>query len=69
MEGIASVLGVSLVGLKMEKEARVTGREPLEESGRRYARRSSQTKQSAAGLVRALNLSITGVTHGQVPAP
>ena len=53
----------------MEKEARVTGREPLEESGRRYARRSSQTKQSAAGLVRAVNLSVTGVTHGQVPAP
>lgn len=63
-----------LVCLKMEKEARVTGREWLEDSGRRYDWRTSQTKRSIAGLARALNLSFTGRerqggTHCQVPAP
>lgn len=68
------MVGVCLVCLKMEKEARVTGRQWPEESGRRYVWRSSQTKQSIAGLARALNLSFTvrerqGGTHCQGPAP
>ena len=68
------MVGGCLVCLKMEKEALVTGREWPEESGGRYVWRSSQTKQSIAGLVRASNLSVTGRerrggTHCRVPAP